>query len=102
MYPVLVKQMTVDLITNIMWLVISIAVIGICVKLFMWAFKKDSSDDNYTDYDDHMVLYIITGIIAIVSLIIAIVCIQSIVQIKLNPNYYIFTNYIQPLLPGNN
>ena len=97
-YPILIKQTKVDLVQDILVILVSFIVIFFSVKLIKWGIKKDSPDSS----DPIMALcWIIGGVIILFAGITIITDTSRIIQILINPEYYIFSHYIQPLISNN-
>ena len=100
-YPILLQQTKVDLVRDALMIIFSFIVLFFAIKLIKYGIKKNKEQD-YTDYDDVMGCWIVGGLISAIAVFIIFVNVSPIIQIALNPDYYIFTHYIQPLISNNN
>jgi uncharacterized membrane protein len=104
-YPVLMKQAQCDLIIKMIWLGIGILLLITSVILTVKIVKslKNENGSYYKDFHEEGGIgttFSIIGIVLlyILSIFLIIFTIQDIVQIVINPDYYIFNHYIQPLI----
>ena len=98
-YPVLLQQAKVDVIQNILLIAFMLGLIVIAIIYIKWANKNYKDSNSYGSEDTIMYTsWWIGGIISLICLIIIICSISAIIQISINPNYYIFSQYIQPLI----
>ena len=97
-YPILMKQTQVDLLQNILIMILSAIAIGISIMLIRWEVKKvkakeiDIMSGTVTAISIVAVALFITGVAHII------IDVGNCTQILINPDYYIFSNYIQPLI----
>jgi hypothetical protein len=93
-YPVLLKQAQYDMVMDIIWSVIGSILLIIAITLTIKIRKIIKTDDEV------LILISIIGIVVgyFVGILITIICIPNIIQIIINPQYYIFTHYIRPLI----
>jgi hypothetical protein len=98
-YPIMLKQAHVDFIiavTKSLFGIISIIIMIIFVKKMLNITIKDT----ITEKKDVISLgyFICAVIFSIIGLVSTIIYIPEAVQIYINPDYYIFKEYVQPLI----
>lgn len=95
-YPVLLKQTQVDLIQHILvcilCVVLMVGSVVAMIKLNKAVKAKEIDDDN------EMIIIFLLVITLIIASIFFMTKASTVVQIWVNPQYYIFSNYLQPLI----
>lgn len=107
-YPILMKQTQYNFAMDIMWLIIGIVLLIASIMLTTKIVKSLKNENGYFYHDTHseneegglatFFSFLGIGILYVVSIIMVIDHISEMIQIVINPQYFIFTQYIQPLL----
>jgi len=97
-YPILMKQTQVDLLQNILIMILSAIAIGISIMLIRWEVKKVKSKEIDIMSGTVTAISIVAVALFIIGVAHIIIDVGNCTQILINPNYYIFSNYIQPLI----
>jgi len=98
-YPVLLQQVQVNLVQDIVSIIFSIIIIFATIIIGKIIYAKFNPKDSYEDADiANFFIYSIGIIICIISVVTICYDVNQIIQIVLNPNYFIFDQYIQPLI----
>jgi len=99
-YPVLLRQVKVNLVQDIFSIIIAMIIIFVTIKVVIFVHKKYKKEDSYdSDYDLYNFLACLFGtIITIICFVVICFKCNQLIQIILNPNYFIFNHYIQPLI----
>lgn len=87
LYPMLLKQLKYNCVMDIIFIILSIGIIVYTAYMFKKVIKniKESHDD--TGWILIGVLFVILDISSVITLI---SCITELIQIKMNPDYYVF------------
>ena len=100
LYPILLLQTKAEFFQKLAFIVIGIITIIIAMIIIRKAKKieyKHYDDDGYKFF-----LYCLGGVMIAISTIMIVVCTMDCIQILVNPDFYIFNNYIKPLLTNKN